>query len=43
MTIEPCLMCYGAMIHARIKNLFFGADELKRGEKAILFQLIISI
>ena len=30
-TIEPCLMCYGPMIHARIKNLFFGADEPKAG------------
>ena len=30
-TIEPCLMCYGAMIHARIKKLFFGADEPKAG------------
>ena len=30
-TIEPCLMCYGAMTHARIKNLFFGADEPKAG------------
>ena len=30
-TIEPCLMCYGAMIHARVKHLFFGADEPKAG------------
>ena len=30
-TIEPCLMCFGAMIHARITHLFFGADEPKAG------------
>jgi tRNA(adenine34) deaminase len=30
-TLEPCLMCYGAMVHARIKNLFFGAPDPKTG------------
>ena len=30
-TLEPCLMCFGAMIHARISNLFFGAAEPKSG------------
>ena len=30
-TIEPCLMCAGAMIHARIKRLVFGASETKAG------------
>lgn len=30
-TIEPCTMCYGAMVHARIQRLVFGAEELKGG------------
>jgi tRNA(adenine34) deaminase len=30
-TLEPCLMCAGAMIHARIGRLVFGAYDPKRG------------
>ena len=30
-TIEPCLMCVGAMIHARIARLVYGATEPKAG------------
>jgi tRNA(adenine34) deaminase len=30
-TIEPCLMCVGAMIHARIGTVVFGAAEPKAG------------
>jgi tRNA(adenine34) deaminase len=30
-TIEPCLMCVGAMVHARIAVLVFGAPEPKSG------------
>lgn len=30
-TLEPCAMCYGAMIHARIARLIFGADDPKSG------------
>ncbi len=30
-TIEPCAMCAGAMIHARIGQLFFGAEEPRAG------------
>ena len=30
-TIEPCAMCTGAMIHARIRQLFFGAVEPRSG------------
>jgi len=30
-TIEPCAMCAGAMVHARIKRLVYGADDLKAG------------
>jgi tRNA(adenine34) deaminase len=30
-TIEPCLMCVGAMVHARIARVVFGAREPKAG------------
>ena len=30
-TVEPCLMCVGAMIHARIGLVVFGATEPKSG------------
>ncbi len=30
-TLEPCVMCIGAMSHARIKRLVFGAHDPKRG------------
>jgi tRNA(adenine34) deaminase len=30
-TIEPCLMCVGALVHARIGTLVFGAAEPKAG------------
>jgi len=28
-TLEPCLMCYGAIVHSRISNIFFGAFDNK--------------
>ena len=30
-TVEPCLMCVGAMVHARIGTVVFGAAEPKAG------------
>ena len=30
-TIEPCLMCVGAIVHARIGTLVYGAPEPKSG------------
>lgn len=30
-TIEPCLMCVGALVHARIGRLIFGAAEARTG------------
>ena len=30
-TIEPCLMCVGAMVHARVATVVFGAAEPKAG------------
>ncbi|RPJ73861.1 MAG: tRNA adenosine(34) deaminase TadA [Acidobacteria bacterium] len=30
-TVEPCLMCVGAMVHARVGTLVYGAAEPKSG------------
>jgi tRNA(adenine34) deaminase len=30
-TLEPCAMCFGAMIHARIDRIVFGASDPKTG------------
>lgn len=30
-TIEPCCMCLGALVHARVKRVVFGAKEPKAG------------
>ena len=30
-TLEPCVMCFGAMIHARIERIVFGAPDPKTG------------
>lgn len=38
-TLEPCLMCAGALVHARIKKLVFAARDPKFGAIASLFQV----
>ena len=38
-TIEPCLMCMGAIIHARISSVIFGAHDLKWGAAGSLYDL----
>ena len=30
-TLEPCAMCVGALVHARINHLYFAADDPKAG------------
>jgi len=30
-TLEPCAMCFGAMVHARIDRIVFGASDPKTG------------
>ena len=38
-TIEPCLMCMGAIVHARVKRLVFGAKDPKWGAAGSLYNL----
>ena len=39
-TIEPCAMCCGAMIQARIARLVYGADDLKGGAVRSCFSVL---
>jgi tRNA(adenine34) deaminase len=39
-TIEPCAMCAGAVIHARIKRLVYGADDPKAGAVHSVMQVL---
>lgn len=41
-TLEPCVMCAGAIIHARIKRLVFGAYDPKGGAAGTVFDLLPS-
>ncbi len=38
-TIEPCLMCLGAMLTARLKRLVFGASDPKGGACVSLYRI----
>ncbi len=38
-TVEPCVMCMGAIIHARVARLVFGAFDLKWGAAGSLYDL----
>jgi len=38
-TLEPCVMCAGAMIHARIGRLVYGATDPKTGAVESLYRL----
>ena len=39
-TIEPCAMCAGALIHARIARLVYGASDPKAGAAGSVLQVI---
>lgn len=41
-TIEPCVMCVGAMVHARVKRLVYGADDPKAGAVRSAFKILQS-
>lgn len=41
-TIEPCTMCAGALIHARVAQLVYGASEPRSGAAGSIFDILQS-
>ncbi len=39
-TIEPCAMCSGALVHARLQRLVYGADDPKAGAVHSVLQVV---
>jgi tRNA(adenine34) deaminase len=39
-TIEPCAMCAGAIVHSRIRRLIYGSDDPKSGAVNSVMQLL---
>lgn len=39
-TIEPCVMCAGALIHSRIKRIVFGASEKRTGGISSVYSIL---
>jgi tRNA(adenine34) deaminase len=39
-TIEPCAMCAGALVHARVRRLVYGANDLKAGAVHSVLQVL---
>jgi tRNA(adenine34) deaminase len=39
-TLEPCTMCAGALVQARVATLVFGADDAKAGAVVSLFDAV---
>ena len=39
-TLEPCMMCAGAMVHSRIQRLVYGAADTKTGAVDSVLQLL---
>src|SRR5262250_1448161 len=39
-TMEPCPMCAGALVNARIRRLYFGCDDPKAGAVRTLYSLL---
>jgi tRNA(adenine34) deaminase len=39
-TIEPCAMCAGALVHARVRRLIYGADDPKAGAVHSVIQVL---
>lgn len=41
-TLEPCVMCAGAIMHARVRRIVFGAPDPKSGAAGSVFDTLIS-
>ena len=39
-TVEPCAMCAGAMVHARIAEAYFGTPDFKAGAAGSLYNIL---
>jgi tRNA(adenine34) deaminase len=39
-TVEPCMMCAGAMIHARLTRLVFGTPDPKAGSAGSIYNVL---
>lgn len=39
-TIEPCAMCAGALVHARVRRLVYGSDDPKAGAVHSVMQVL---
>ncbi|GKX55184.1 tRNA-specific adenosine deaminase [Leminorella grimontii] len=39
-TLEPCIMCAGAMVHSRISRLVYGASDFKTGAAGSLIDIL---
>ncbi|WP_429111312.1 tRNA adenosine(34) deaminase TadA [Aeromonas rivipollensis] len=39
-TLEPCCMCAGALIHSRVKRVVYGARDLKTGAAGSVFDIL---
>jgi tRNA(adenine34) deaminase len=39
-TVEPCIMCVGAIVHARISRLVYGAADPKNGGVTSLYRML---
>jgi tRNA(adenine34) deaminase len=39
-TMEPCPMCAGALVNARVRRLYFGCDDPKAGAVRTLYNLV---
>jgi tRNA(adenine34) deaminase len=39
-TVEPCVMCCGALVHARVSRLVYGAADPKAGAAASLYRIL---
>ena len=38
-TLEPCVMCAGALVHARVERLVYGCSDLRSGAAGTVFNI----